>query len=49
MDAISLLSALYADQGELDKAISLVREGLEKNPDRIVAYLLLARLYEEDG
>jgi len=32
LDAFSLLSALYADRGDLDQAIALIRQGLQENP-----------------
>jgi tetratricopeptide (TPR) repeat protein len=47
VEASSLLAALYADQGELERAIRIAKDSLAQHADRAASYLLLARLYAQ--
>jgi lipopolysaccharide biosynthesis regulator YciM len=43
------LADIYREKGELDRAIKVLGEGLEKNPDYITARIILAACFVENG
>ncbi len=45
LDAYAALARFYVFQGETDKAIEVLQEGIKNNPDAPVTYLRLASLY----
>lgn len=49
IQAARLLAFLYARQGQQDKAIVMLRQGVERNPDSIPLQVILVNAYVEHG